>query len=170
MIHCHIPILVFFCFVFRSEINIIRKKSAILSGVLALLDSSVSVANLLSVITLLLTGQHITPVNLFMLLAFMDIARNATCRQFPSALLQTNDAYASLGRIEDFLLLENIPVISRGQSRGDTSNTEISSAKVTTGLSYQEKKEEALNSQKAKTEEKPGALCVSSLTHRPRKR
>ena len=135
-----------------------------------MLDSSVSVANLLSVITLLLTGQHITPVNLFMLLAFMDIARNATCRQFPSALLQTNDAYASLGRIEDFLLLENIPVISRGQSRGDTSNTEISSAKVTTGLSYQEKKEEALNSQKAKTEEKPGALCVSSLTHRPRKR
>jgi len=162
--------LFFFCFVFRSEINIIRKKSAILSGVLALLDSSVSVANLLSVITLLLTGQHITPVNIFMLLAFMDIARIATCRYFPSALLQTNDAYASLGRIEDFLLLENIPAISRGRSRGDTSNTESSSAKVTNGLSDREKKEEVLNSQKAKTEEKPGALCVSSLTHRPRKR
>lgn len=99
----------------------------------------------------------------------MDIARVATCRYLPSALLQTNDAYASLGRIEDFLLLENIPVISRGRSRGDTSNTESSSAKVTNGLSDQEKKE-GLNSQKAKTEEKPEALCVSSLTHRPRKR
>ena len=127
-------------------------------------DSSVSVANLLSVITLILTGQPITPVNVFMMLGFMDIARTATCRYFPSALLQANDAYASLGRIEDFLLLEDIPAISRDQSREDTSNTERSSAKATRG-DQGKKKEKVLNSLQVKNKEKHSALCVSSLTH-----
>ena len=91
-------------FVFRSEINTIRKKSAILSGVLALWDSSASVATLLSVVTLVLTGQPITPVNVFMLLSFMNLARESTCLDVSSAVLHANDARASLGRIEDFLL------------------------------------------------------------------
>ena len=172
MIYSHIPILFFFCFVFRSEINIIRKKSAILSGVLALQDSSLSVATLLSVVTLVLTGQPITPVNVFMLLGFINIARTATCRYFPSALLQANDAYASLGRIEDFLLLENISAISRDQSREDTSNTERSSTKATNGLSDQEeKKEDVFNFYQVKNQKKhSAALCVSNLTHRQIKR
>jgi len=87
----------FWGFVFRSEINTIRKKSAILSGVLASWDSSVSMATLLSVITLVLTGQPITPVNVFMLLGFMNLARYQTCFHISSALLQGNDAHASLG-------------------------------------------------------------------------
>ena len=165
-------ILIFlFCSVFRSEINIIRKKSTILSGILALQDSSLSVATILSVVTLVLTGQLITPVNIFMLLGFMDIARIATCRYFPSALLQTNDAYASLGRIEDFLLLENVPTNSRGQISKDTSDTDGSSTKATNGVSDQEKKREAIvNSHQVKNQEKHSALCVSSLTHRHTKK
>ena len=106
----------FLDFVFRSEINTIRKKSAILSGVLALWDSSVSVAALLSVVTLVLTGQPITPVNVFMLLGFLNLAKMQTCMQISSALLQANDAHASLGRIEDFLLLETLPAILPGQT------------------------------------------------------
>ena len=130
-------------------------------------DSSLSVATLLSVITLVLTGQPITPVNIFMFLGFMDIARIATCRYFPSALLQTNDAYASLGRIEDFLLLENLSTFSGGHISKDTSNTDSSSTKTTNGLCDQEKKKEAIvNSHQVKNEEKHSALCVSGLNHR----
>ena len=40
-----------------------------------------------------------------------------------------------LEEIEDFLLLENIPAISRGQHKEDTGNKERPSTKVTSGLS-----------------------------------
>ena len=124
-------------------------------------------ATLLTVVTLVLTGQPITPVNVFMLLGFMDIARQATCSCFSSALLQTYDAYASLGRIEDFLLLENIPAISRGQSTQDTGNTERSLTKATNGLlNLDNKMEEVFNSHQEKNQTKHRALCVSRLTHR----
>ena len=124
-------------------------------------------ATLLTVVTLVLTGQPITPVNVFMLLGFMGIARLATCRYFSSALLQTYDSYASLGRIEDFLLLENIPAISRGQSTQDTVNTERSLSKATNGLlNLDNKMEEVFNSHQEKNQTKHGVLCVSRLTHR----
>ena len=154
-------------FVFRSEINIIRKKSAILSAVLSLRDSAVSMATLLSVVTLVLTGQPITPVNVFMLIGFMDIARIATCRYLSAALLQTYDAYASLARIEDFLLLENIPAIST--DRG-SSNTQKSSSKatVTNSQSDPEKaKEEVFNFHHlVQNQENHSALSVSNLSYR----
>ena len=164
MINPHIVLL---CFVFRSEIKIILKKSAILSGVLALRDSSVSVATLLSVVTLVLTGQPITPVNVFMLIAFMDIAKNATCRYLSTGLLQTYDGYASLARIEDFLLLENIPVISPDRRREDTSNTQISSSKATKSQSNtQKKKEEVFNFHHlVQNQENHRALIVSNLSY-----
>ena len=151
-------ILFFFVFVFRSEMNIIRKKSAILSGFLALADSSARMATLLSVVTLVLTGQTITPVNVFMLLRFMDIAGTATCLYFSTALLQTCDAYASLTRIENFLLLENVPTISRGQSTEDTSYPKSSSTKVTSGQSDLDKVKYL--------QDKSSSLCVSNLTYR----
>ena len=103
-------------------------------------DSSVLVATLLSVVTLVLTGQPITPVNVFMLLGFMNLARSQTCFHISSALLQANDARASLGRIEDFLLLENLPATLRGQTEEGTSNPESSSSKFQSGLSDQQSK------------------------------
>ena len=114
-------------------------------------------ATLLSVVTLVLTGQPITSVNVFMLLGFMDIARTATCRFFSSALLQTYDAHASLGRIEDFLLLENIPAISRGQSREDLNSK-----------SDQEKKKKEVSNfnHLEQNKEKHNALSVSNLSYR----
>ena len=130
-------------------------------------DSSVSAATLLSVITLVLTGQPITPVNVFMLIGLMDIAKVAACQYISTALLQTYDAYASLGRIENFLVLENIPAISRGRSRDDTSNTENNLTKASNGLPDPEKKMEALfNSHQVKVQDKHSALCVSRLTHK----
>ena len=132
------------------------------------MDSSVPIATLLSVVTLVLTGQSITPVNVFMLLGFMDIAKIATCFHISQALLQTHDAYASLGRIEDFLLLKNILAISPGQSREDTSNTESSSTKAANGQSYSAKRmEEVFCFHDLKqNQEKHSALSVSNLSYR----
>ena len=125
-------------------------------------DSSVPVVTLLSVVTILLTGQPITPVNVFMLMGFMDIARIATCRYLSAALLQTYDAYVSLARIEDFLLLENILAISPDRNRKDTRNTRSSSSKATNGQLDPEKAKEDL----VKNQENYSALSVSNLSYR----
>ena len=125
------------------------------------------IATLLSVVTLVLTGQPITPVNVFMLIGFMDIARIATCRYLSAALLQIYDAYASLARIEDFLLLENIPAISPDRSRKDTSNTQSSSGKATNIQSNPEKKKEVFNFHHlVQNQENHSALTVSNLSYR----
>ena len=131
-------------------------------------DSSVSVATLLSVVTLVLTGQPITPVNVFMLLGFVNLARSQTCLHISYALLQANDAHASLGRIEDFLLLENHPAILRGQSEEDTSNPERNAAKIASALSdKQAKMVKVFNPDQVKNPlSKPCTLCVSNLTYR----
>ena len=148
--------------------NIIRKKTAILSGVLALWDSAALMATLLSVVTLVLTGRPITPVNVYMLLGFMDIARIASCLFISTALLQTYEAYASLRRIEEFLLFDNLPAILRGQSEEDISYTQRTSSKVTSGLlDQQEKMEIAFNPDLEKNpQDKPSTLYVSNLTYR----
>ena len=161
-------LIVLFGFVFRGKINIIRTKSAIPSGFLALQDSSVSVATLLSVVTLVLTGQLITPVNVFMLLGFMDIVGRATCLYISSGLLQTYEAYVSLKRIEDFLLLENVPAISCDRSKEDISDAQSSSTNVTSGLLDRQVKQEVVFNLDLEQipQDKPSTLCVSNLTYR----
>ena len=116
----------------------------------------------------MLTGQPITPLNVFMMLSFMDIARTVTCLYISNALLLAYEAYASLRRIEDFLLLENLPANFLCQSKDDTSNTESSSTKVTSGPSdRQEKLEIVFNPDLEKNpQEKPSTLYVSNLTYR----
>ena len=135
-------------------------------------DSSVSVATLLSAVTLVLTGQPITPVNVFMLLGFMNLARNNTCQNISSALLQANDAHASLGRIEDFLLLENLQAILRRQSEENRADPVSNAIKVTRDLSDQQTKmAKVFNPDFIQNlQNKPSILCVSNLTNRQIKR
>ncbi|XP_078347301.1 ATP-binding cassette sub-family C member 4-like [Oculina patagonica] len=146
----------------RHEISIIRKKSAILSAVASLLHTSTPLATLVSVITLVLTGQPITPVSVFMLLGFIDVLRIGTCHYLPLALLQTYDAHASLRRIEDFLLLETLPVNSRDQSTEESSSTKVASGL----LAQQEKVEDVLYADHVEYQSKPGTLRVSNLTYK----
>ena len=91
-------------------------KSAVLSVIAALEYTSVSMATLVSVITLILTGQPLTPVNVFMLVSFVNILRHSVCLVLAYSSLQTYDAYVSLGRLEEFLLLENLPLICFDQA------------------------------------------------------
>ncbi|KAL9951145.1 hypothetical protein ACROYT_G043758 [Oculina patagonica] len=150
----------------RHEIGIIRKKSAILSVVAALLSASSPIATLLSVITLVLTGQHITPVNAFILLGFINVLRGCTCVNFAQGFLGIYDAYASLGRIEHFLLLENLPAISGDKCRENNNKSKSYSIKLKTGLEDRQEKVKT----ELKHQVKPLTLCVSSLTYKEIKR
>ena len=94
-----------FSFLFREEVDIVHRKSAVLSGIAALEYTSTPIATLASIITLVLTGQPLTPVNVFMLFAFISMLRMSICTNLAYGLQETYDAYASLARIEEFLSL-----------------------------------------------------------------
>ena len=100
----------FFCFffLFRKEISVIRSKSLILSALGALKYTSGAMATLVSVITLVLTGHSITPFNVFMLLSFNNVLRLSISYFVAVGFLEIAEAYTSLNRIENFLLLENL--------------------------------------------------------------
>ena len=87
-------------------------------------------ATLVSIVTLVLSGQLLTPVNAFMLLAFLNMLRLAICFYLAYGFLEIHDAYVSLGRIQDFLLSENLfsidqPSISKAQCTQDTDKTPL---------------------------------------------
>ena len=109
----------------------------------------------------MLTGQPLTPVGVFMLLGFIDLVTTVTCSEIASALLQTYGAYASLQRIEDFLLLENLAAISINQCREEGSSTEL----VSGHLDQKGKVEEVFNVDQVEYQGKPRTLYVSNLTY-----
>ena len=100
----------------RKELDIIRNKSAVLSGIFALDCSTTSMATLVSVIALVLTGRPLTPVNVFTMISFISTLKKSICFYLANALQQTFDAYASLARIEDFLLSDVVDSSSETDS------------------------------------------------------
>ena len=101
-----------------------------MSGVAALEYTSVPMAMLVSIITLVLTDQPITPVNVFMLLSFINVARFNFCFHLPYSFLEAYDACVSIKRIEDFLLLEDLPGVRHDHATEGTYNTERSASKL----------------------------------------
>jgi len=80
----------------------------LLAALPALEFTSGAMATLVSVITLVLTGQSVTPVNVFMLLSFNNALQLCICYFVSGGLLQIAEAYTSLNRIENFLLLDDL--------------------------------------------------------------
>ena len=155
-------------FVCRNEIHIIREKSAILSGVAGLEYTSASIATLVSLIALVLSGHLLTPVNVFMLLSFINMAGDSTCFTLANSLLTTYEAYVSLGRIEKFLFLENV----HDKSPEYTSKKKSCSTKLKSGVKdHDEEKVEVCDAGDAVQDlNTPKTLCVSGLTHKQIKR
>ena len=135
-----------------------------LSGIAVLQFASAPLATLVSVITLVFTGQPLTPVNVFMLLSFISLLQIVICMDLGFGLLQTYDAYASLQRLEEFLCLENLPSAFRdkkSKTTGGVSKLCIKHSKVTQEVSLLDH---------VKDLQKPTALCVSSLNKKQIKR
>ena len=76
---------------------------------------------------MVLTGQTLTPANVFMLLSFMGVIKLRGTLNMTYGLMVTYDAYVSLGRIEEFLLLENL----LKASESDESNEPQQKTKMT---------------------------------------
>ena len=77
---------------------------------------------------MVLTGQTLTPANVFMLLSFMSVLKFDGRLNMINGLMLTYDAYVSLGRFEEFLLLENL----LEASESDESNEPQQGTKTTT--------------------------------------
>ena len=92
---------------------------ALRAGVLALRFTSITIATLFSVITLVLTEETLTPFNVFVLISF----NNMLGTYFGFALLEGYEAYASLARLQEFLVLKNLRVTS--SDRSSKKETEI---------------------------------------------
>ena len=156
----------YFFSLLRQEVNIILKKNAVLSGIAALEFTSAPVATLVSVITLVLTGEPLTPVNVFMLVSFVITLRMSICLLLATGLLEAYDAYVSLGRIEEFLLLENLPLICRDQA-ADNEDTTRSSLQT---VHRDETEKVSFLGKEVDGPHKPTILGVTNLTKKQMRR
>ena len=123
-------------------------------------------ATLVSVITLVLTDQPITPVNAFMLLAFINILRLGVSHRLAQGLLGTYEAYVSLNRIEDFLLLNNLPSLSCNWHSEATNNSLRSSEKLGSSQIFDQEETPKVFRSPDELRGK-AAVCVSNLTYKP---
>ena len=147
---------------FRNEIKILNKKNAVLTALVALEGSSGPIALLVSVLTFLLTGHTLTPVNVTMLLAFIGAQRLNPCCFLAYGWLQIYEAYVSLLRIEDFLLLKDLPAVSCDYT-SDESKSELKELK--SRLKDHEERVEVNHFDDAMNERGMAIdLCVSNLT------
>lgn len=80
-----------------------------MSIVEGLITTSASIATFLSVLSFVLADEHLTPANAFMLLSFMNVLRISVSMILGRGLLVMFEAFVSLKRIEEFLLLDNLP-------------------------------------------------------------
>ncbi|CAH3108625.1 unnamed protein product [Pocillopora meandrina] len=151
----------------RNEISVISKRTAIQSSIDALLYSATPLATLVSVIIMVLTGQTLTPANVFMLLSFMGVLKFSGMLNMTSGLMVTYDAYVSLGRIEEFLLLENLLQASESDASNEPQQ-KAKSAATYLSRSYLKKEEENTEKVSLSRESRelgPTILCVSNLSY-----
>ena len=151
----------------RREISIIRAKSAIISGLAALEYTSIPI--LLSVITLLLTGQPLTPVNVFMLLMFINLLKLTICLDIAYGVVETRESFASLGRIEDFLISEDLFSISEDhclQDRRTVAERKSDKLQNDSTMSQSHVSDEDPLIDQWINPSKPGTLSVSHLTYK----
>ena len=86
---------------------------------------------LVTVVSLSLTGQPLTPVNAFILLSLINLLRENFCVNLAYGFLQSYDAYVSLNRIQDFLLLDNVTSTSSTRKNKEESEKVPVTRKVT---------------------------------------
>ncbi|CAH3108598.1 unnamed protein product [Pocillopora meandrina] len=149
----------------RNEISVISKRAAIQSSIDALSYGATLMATLVSVTTMVLTAQTLTPANAFMLLSFMGVLRSSGMVNMTSGLMVTYDAFVSLGRIEELLLSENLLEASEsGESSEPPKKAKSTSSNQSRSyLEKEEEKEKVFLSCEA-TVFNPTILCVSNLS------
>lgn len=91
--------------------EIIRWKSGLLSCLFSISFYSHTVPTFVAVLLLTVSHQHLTPVNVFMLLAMLSMLKTSVLKFLGDGCQTLYESYASLNRIQQFLLLENLPTL-----------------------------------------------------------
>ncbi|XP_015762179.1 PREDICTED: multidrug resistance-associated protein 4-like [Acropora digitifera] len=92
----------------RSEISILRKIYNILSTFASLQHTYDSVICLIAFITLIFTGIRLTPFNVFTMVGLLSENRRSLVYGLTDGMQLIADCFASLERIESFLLIEEL--------------------------------------------------------------
>ena len=93
----------------RKEIGLILEKSAWMSSVEGIITTTGPMAAFLSVLSLVRAGEQLTPSSAFMLLSFMNILKVILSINLGRGLQALFETFVSLNRLEEFLLLDNLP-------------------------------------------------------------
>ncbi|XP_068699858.1 ATP-binding cassette sub-family C member 4-like isoform X2 [Montipora foliosa] len=88
----------------RKEMAIIRLKGLIVSMLLVLFFTTLPIATLVSVTTLILTGTHLSSFAIFTLLLSFTILRFIFCYNVAFTMLVASDGKVALDRIQTFLM------------------------------------------------------------------
>ena len=107
--------------------------------------STASVAAFVSVLCLLKSNWQLTPANAFMLLSFMNVSRDIFAIYLGHGFQSVFEATVSLERIEEFLLLEDLPSLKSdfqvSNSFAENGNMSESDAKTSNILLEEEEKQ-----------------------------
>ena len=117
-----------------------------MSTVEAMMFCTASIAAFVSVLFLLISNWHLTPAKAFMLLSFMNLSKDTFSVFLGKGFQIIFEATVSLERIEEFLLLEDLPSLSR-DSQVSSSFVEngdmLESDDKTSNTLLEEKKEQS---------------------------
>lgn len=105
---------------YRSEISILRKIYNILSTFASLQHTFDSVICLVAFITLIFTGIRLTPFNVFTMVGLLSENRRSLVYGLTEGMQLIADCFASLERIEAFLLIEEL----NGDGKEDSQDGE----------------------------------------------
>lgn len=97
-----------FVLFFRSELSFLRKIYNILSTFASLQHTYDSVICLIAFITLIFTGIRLTPFNVFTMVGLLSENRRSLVYGLTDGMQLIADCFASLERIESFLLIEEL--------------------------------------------------------------
>ncbi|XP_032234169.1 ATP-binding cassette sub-family C member 4 [Nematostella vectensis] len=92
----------------RTEVLIMRKIYGILSSFASLQHTYDSVICLIAFITLVFTGTRLTPYNIFTMVGLLSENRRSLVYGLTDGMQLIADCFASLDRIEHFLLIEEL--------------------------------------------------------------
>lgn len=99
--------------------KIIRRKSVLVSCGISLMYTSGVVAAFVALLTLALSGCHLTPFTVFTLLSIINVLRNSALRSIAEGAQFVYEAYVSFNRIQKFLSLPELQCLTSEEHPGD---------------------------------------------------
>lgn len=113
-----------FALLLRSELSFLRKIYNILSTFASLQHTYDSVICLIAFITLIFTGIRLTPFNVFTMVGLLSENRRSLVYGLTDGMQLIADCFASLERIESFLLIEELNGNGNGKGKEETQAEE----------------------------------------------